>query len=131
MLDKLQKQICRTVGPWHAASLEPLFQRRSVPSLSLPFRYCFGRCSSELTQLVPRLYSRGRSTPYFDRLHDFSVIIPRCYKDVYANSFFPRTVFICKSFLDRFPVCFNLVVLHSFETPSLIVTVYLSTNRWI
>ena len=24
------------------------------------------------------------------RLHDFSVTIPRCYKDVYVNSFFPR-----------------------------------------
>ena len=34
---------------------------------------------------------RGSSTRYSDRLHDFSVIIPRCYKDVYANSFFPPT----------------------------------------
>ena len=24
-------------------------------------------------------------------LHDFSVTIPRCYKDVYVNSFFPHT----------------------------------------
>ena len=30
-------------------------------------------------------------TRYFDKLHDFSVIIPRCYKDVYVNSFFPHT----------------------------------------
>ena len=32
-----------------------------------------------------------RSTRYSDRLHDFSVIIPCCYKDVYVKSFFPRT----------------------------------------
>ena len=51
--------------------------------------YC-GRCSSELAQLVPLPYSRGRSTRYFDRLHDFSVTIPRCYKNVYVDSFFPR-----------------------------------------
>ena len=28
---------------------------------------------------------------YSDRLHDFSVTIPTCYKDAYVNSFFPRT----------------------------------------
>ena len=32
-----------------------------------------------------------RSTRYPDRLHDFSVTIPRYYKDVYANSLFFRT----------------------------------------
>ena len=42
-------------------------------------------------QLIPLPFSRGRSTGYFDRLRDFSVSIPRCYKDVYVNSFFPRT----------------------------------------
>ena len=34
-------------------------------------------CSSELAELVPLPYSRGRSTRYSDRLHDFSVTIPR------------------------------------------------------
>ena len=29
-----------------------------------------------------------------DRLHDFSVTIPRCYKYVYVNSFFPRAAFL-------------------------------------
>ena len=62
-----------------------------VASLSLFYRHYFGRCSSELAQLVPLPYSRGRSTHYSDRLHDFSVTIPRCYKDVYVNSFFPHT----------------------------------------
>ena len=84
LLDKLQKRICRTAGPSLAASLEPF------TSLSLFYRYYFGRCSSELAQLVPLPFSRGRSTRYSDRLHDFSVTIPRCYKDVYVNSFFLR-----------------------------------------
>ena len=90
LLDKLQKQICRTVGPSLAASLEPSAHRRNVASLSLFYRSYFGRCSSELAQLVPLLFSRARSTHYSDRLHDFSVIIPRCFKDVYV-SFFLRT----------------------------------------
>ena len=92
LLDKLQKRICRIVGHLLAASLELLAYRRNVASLSLFYRYYFGRCSSELAQLVPLPFSRGRSTRYSDRLHDFSVTIPRCYKDVYVNSFFPRTV---------------------------------------
>ena len=59
LLSKLQKLICRTVGPSLAASLEPLAHRRNVASLSLFYRYYFGRCSSELAQLVPLPYSWG------------------------------------------------------------------------
>ena len=36
--------------------------RQNVASLSLFYRYYFGSCSSELAQLVPLPYSRGRST---------------------------------------------------------------------
>ena len=102
-------------------------------------RYYFGRCSSELAQLVPLPCSRGRSTRYFDRFHDFSVTIPRSCKDVCVNIFFPRTgrlwnslpiecfpltydlngfkfrisrhLFNYRFFLNRFPVCLNLFVL--------------------
>ena len=88
LLGKLQKRISRIVGP---SLVVPLAHRRNVASLSLFYSYYFGRCSSELTQLVPLSYSRGRSTRYSDRFPDFSVTIPRCYKDVYVNSFFPRT----------------------------------------
>ena len=91
LLDKPQKRICSNVDPSFAASLEPLAHRWNVTSLCLFYRYYFGRCSSELAQLVPLPFSRWRSTRYSDRLHDFSVTIPRCYKDVYVNSFFPLT----------------------------------------
>ena len=54
------------VATWNcsslAASLEPLAHRRNAASLSLFYKYYFGRCSSELAQLVPFLFSRGRST---------------------------------------------------------------------
>ena len=78
LLDKLQKQICRTVGPSFATSLEPLAYCLNVASLSLFCRYYFGRCSSELAQLIPLSFFLGRSTRYSDRLHYFSVTIPRC-----------------------------------------------------
>ena len=59
LLDKLQKQICRTVGPSLAASLEPLAHRWNVASWSLFYRYYFGKCSSELAQLVALPFLEG------------------------------------------------------------------------
>ena len=59
LLDKLQKWICRTFGPSLTASLESLAHCQNVASLSLFYRYYFGRCSSELAQLVP--------LPFFSR----------------------------------------------------------------
>ena len=147
LLDKLQKRICRTVGPSLAASLEPLAHRRNVASLRLLYRYYFGRCSCELAQLVPLLYSRGRATRYSDRLHDFSVTSPRFYKDVFSQQFissynyslefsaytmlsFDLWYFNCRFSLVRFPVCFNLFMLLFLVTPCLAVAVQLCTE-WI
>ena len=87
---------------WTLGSLSKCGQLNSF------YRYDFGRCFSELAQLIPLHLSRGRSTCYSDRSHDFSVTILRCYKDV---------------FLNRFPVCFNLFVLLFLETPCLVVAV--------
>ena len=107
LLVKLQKQIFRTVGPSLATSLEPLADRRNVANVTLFYCYYFGRCLSELAQLVPLPFSRGRCTCYSDRLHDFSVTIPRCYKDV--NSFFPGTARLWNSLpIECFPLTYDL-----------------------
>ena len=73
LLDKLQKRICRTVGPSLAASLEPLGHRRNAASLSLFYKYYFGICSYELAQLVPLPYSRER-----ERERDLLAILIDC-----------------------------------------------------
>ena len=53
--------------------------------------------------------SWGRSTCYFDRLHDLSVTIPWCHKDVYVNSFFPCTARLWNSLpIKCFPLTFDL-----------------------
>ena len=75
-------------NPSLATSLEPLAHCRNVASLSFFYGFYFGRCSSELAQLVLLPFSQLRSTCYSDGLHDFSVTIPRCYNDVYVNIFF-------------------------------------------
>ena len=98
LLDKLQKSICRTVGPSLDTSLEPLTHRRNVAILSYFYRFYFGRFPSQ-----------GKSTRYSDRLNDFSVTIPTCYKDLYVNSFFPGTVRLWNSLsIECFPLTYDL-----------------------
>ena len=109
LLDKLQKRICRSGSPSLATSLEPLAHLRNLAGLSLFYRYYFGRCFSELAQLVLLPFSQGRSTRYSDILHDFSVTIPRCCKYVYVNSFFPRTARLWNYLLiECFPLTYNV-----------------------
>ena len=47
--------------------------------------------SFELSELVPLPYSPCRPTCYSKRLHDFSAIISKHYKDIYVNGFLRRT----------------------------------------
>ena len=88
LLDKLQNWICRTVSSSLAISFGPLAHRQDIANFSLFYGYYFGRCLSELAQLVPFPFSRGNSTHYSGRQHDCSVTIPRYCKYVYVNSFF-------------------------------------------
>ena len=112
LLYKLPKQICSTVGPSLSTSLEPFAHCQNVASLSLFYRCYFGRRSSELAQLVPLPFSCGRSSCYSDRLHDFSVAIPRCYKDIYVNgyvNFFPGTARLWNPLpIECFSLTYNL-----------------------
>ena len=109
LLDKLQKWICRTIAPSLATSLEPLAHFQNVGSISLFCRYYYCRCSSELAQLVPLRYSGGRSTSCSDRLYDFCVIIRRCYKYVYVNSFFRHMARLLNSLsIEYFPLIYDL-----------------------
>ena len=97
LLDKLQKWLCWTVSPSLAASLEPLAHRQNVASLILSYR------------LVPLRFSWGRSTRYSDRLHDFSITMPKCYKDIYFSSSFPCTAGLWNSLsIECFPLTYNL-----------------------
>ena len=145
LLDKLPKQICRTVGSSLAASLTPLAHLRNVASLSLFYRYYFRGCLSELTQLFPLPYSCGRCLlvilidwmiflwPFLDvtrishttRLWNSLPI--ECFLLNYdLNGYMSRIrrhLFNCRFFLKRFPVCFNHFVLLFLVTPCLLVAV--------
>ena len=93
----------------HLLPLEPLSHHQNVASWSLFYRCYFVRGSAELAELVPLPYCWGRSTCYSDILHDLSVTIPRCYKDVYFNSFFPCTARLSNSLpLECFLLTYDL-----------------------
>ena len=109
LLDKLQKQTCWSVGPSLAAPLEPLARCLNVAGLSLLqvlFWWMFFRTgpAGSTSFFLREVYSLNS-----DRLHDFSVTIPRCYKDVYVNSFFPCTARLWNSLpLECSPLTYNL-----------------------
>ena len=83
--------------------LNPSAHHQHLAISTLFYRHNVGRCSFELAELVPFPYSCDRSTCYSNRLHDFSVIIPRAFKNFCVNSFFPCTARIFLS-VEAFPL---------------------------
>ena len=78
ILDEQQKRIFWTIIHSLGTSLISLTYRQNVTSLCFFYRYYFGRLSSELPEMASLPDSHGVSTCYSNRLHDFSVTIPRC-----------------------------------------------------
>ena len=60
LLDKLQKQVFRTVGPWCFSWT--LDSSSNCGQLKSFYRYYFGKCSSKLTELIPLPCSCERFT---------------------------------------------------------------------
>ena len=112
LLGKLQKWICRTFGASLAALLEPLAHHGNEASLSLFYRYYFGDVHLNWLNWLHFLH-------WF---HDFSVTIPRWYKDVYVNSFFPCTGRLWNSLpIECFPLTYDL---NGFKSK-------IKSNKWI
>ena len=65
-----------------------------------------------MAELVSPPHSHGRYTHYSNKLQDFSLTIPRCYKDVCFNGFFPRTAGLLNSLpVEWFLLTFDLIAL--------------------
>ena len=61
------------------------------------------------TSLAASLEPLAHRWNYWNNLELFSVTIPRCYEDVYVNSFFPRTARLWNSLpIERFSLTYNL-----------------------
>ena len=90
-----------TVGPSLSASLE-CSQLKSF----VQFFFCkllIWICATDSASLFLREASRSYSD------YDFCITIPRCYKDIYVNSFFPVTA-KCRNSLSKecFPLTYDL-----------------------
>ena len=78
-----KNRLCKTLGLLLSASLEHLVHRRNMASLSVFYRYYFGRRLSELTlNCFHFLIFMGGPLCILEGCMTFSVTIPRYYKDV-------------------------------------------------
>ena len=108
LLDKLQKQICRTVGPSIATSLETLAHNRNVASLSF-LEVLLWQIIIWTGPIGSTSFFSRRFTWYSHRLHDHSVTIPRCSKYICVNSFFLHIARLWNSLpIEHFPLTYKL-----------------------
>jgi hypothetical protein len=109
LLDRIQKRVCKLIGPQLSLKLEPLSHRRDVSSLSLLYRYQNGLCSSQLHKAVPPLKQHRRQLRSAETNHKVTLEVPRCRTTHYQTSFFPQTITLWNSLpADAFPDTPNL-----------------------
>ncbi|XP_065667569.1 uncharacterized protein LOC136087880 [Hydra vulgaris] len=98
---------------WTCSCSQPLPHRCNVAFLSLFHKYYNG--SKELMSLVPSTKIHYRVTRYSTKSHTFSVAVPKCSKNSYSSSFFPRTSVIWNSLPSScFPDSYNFQFFKSF-----------------
>ena len=110
-LDRIQHRIHGLVGTELFSSLDSLGHRRNVASLSLLYRYFYGKCSDELHSLVPPIREFTRMTRFAltTGAHPHLLNIPRSRTQFRANSFFPRTAALWNALpAECFPPNYNL-----------------------
>ena len=90
ILDRLQRRIKGLIGNELFSTLHTLSYRRDVASLSLFYRYFYGKCSDELHSLIPPLWNFGRRTRFAVNSHPFFLRIPLSQTKFHADSFFPK-----------------------------------------
>ena len=110
ILDRIQRKAVRFVDSDElTCTLQSLHHRRCVASLSLFYRYYFGRCSQELASSMPLPRSSVRSTRTCTSSNAFQVATPRVRTAAHCASFFHRTASFCNSlFSSVFPATYNL-----------------------
>ena len=89
LLDRVQKLVVSLVGSGISSDLQALSHRMDVASLSLFYKYYYGKCSSELADLVPPKHVTVRGTHFSEQMHRHAVNSPMCRTKFYQSSFFP------------------------------------------
>ncbi len=114
LLDSIQRKCIRFVDdPELTATIPPL----SPSEFSMPvlfYRYCHGKCPSELAASVPLPQSFTRATRSYTNSHAYQVTFPSCRTEHFSSSFFLRTARIWNSLpLSVFPSSYNLPLFRS------------------
>ena len=91
LLDRVEKRAKNLMGQQLANELLPLSDRRDVASLSLFYRYYFGKCSSVLSESVPKPQTLSKTTRGANPLTCYHVSIERTRTQGRSQSFFVRT----------------------------------------
>ena len=105
-LDSVQHRLKGLVGPELYSTLQPLSHRRNVASISLFYRYIYGKCSTELHSLVPPLRVFRRQTRYSNDCakHPFLLQILKSHHKFHESSFFPRNSLPPEAFPDNYNI---------------------------
>ena len=69
LLDRVQKRVVNLVGSGLSSDFQALSHRRDVASLSLFYKYYYGKCSTELADLVRPKCVTVRSTRFSEQMH--------------------------------------------------------------
>ena len=92
LLDKVQSKAFRLISSSTLTdSLPSLSLRRDVASLSLYYRYYFGRCSVELQSCIPPPLNRPRATRQASQAHQYAVALSQSRIERFSKSFIPST----------------------------------------
>jgi len=110
LLDRVESKAFRLINdPNLTTSLDPLSLRRNVASLSLFYRYFFGRCSVELADCVPLPLARPRVTRQASSSHNYCVEVVNARINRYNDCFFPSTSKLWNSLpASVFPNSYNI-----------------------
>ena len=116
VLNRLQHRIKGLVGDALYSSLQPLSHRRNVASLSLFYRYYYGKCAKELQHLVPKQHIFRQNTRFAvsNANHSHYLLLPPTKHRFHERTFFPRTAALWNNLpANCFPKGYNLSVFNS------------------
>ena len=109
LLDRVEKRAKNLMGQQLANKLLPLSVGRDVASLSLFYRYYFGKCSSALCENVPKPKVFSRNTRRANPLTCYHVNIERTRTQGRSQSFLVRTGHLWNQLPSScFPAQYNL-----------------------
>ena len=109
LLHRMQKRVVSLVGSGLSSDLQALSHRRDVASLSLFYKYYYGKYSSELADLVPPKGVTVRSTRFSEQMHRHTVNSPMGRIKFYQSSFFSCTTALWNPLTNEcFPADYDL-----------------------